>query len=158
MSKHGDRGRAGHTVRPANPSLQSGPVLPSGAVSDKLCSTTRTGLRIPCGEGRCQAARGAPWGYTEGDSKPSLLLHKEWSHTQRQTQEHEVPPQPKCAVFSPGLESTDGVDLRDVDDGSEGLERSAAALPHLQSTGKRSGYQVPPGLGTGAGGSWGGGK
>lgn len=61
------------------------------------------------------------------------------------------------APSSPGLECADGVNLRDVDDGSQGLERSTAALPHLQSTGKRptSGPSRP---GTGAGGSRGGGK
>lgn len=41
----------------------------------------------------------------------------------------------------PGLQSTDGVDLRDVDDGAEGLESSTAALPHLQSTRKKSGIR-----------------
>lgn len=41
--------------------------------------------------------------------------------------------------FLPGLQSTDGVNFCDIDNCSEGLESSTAALSHLQSIRKKSG-------------------
>lgn len=43
-------------------------------------------------------------------------------------------PTPPClgSAPSPGLQAADGVDLGDVDDGSQGLQSRAAAFPHLQ--------------------------
>lgn len=48
-------------------------------------------------------------------------------------------------LFLPGLQSTDGVDFRDVDNGSEGLESSTAALSHLQSIEVRLSGPTRPG-------------
>ena len=36
-------------------------------------------------------------------------------------------------LFLPGLQSTDGVNFRDIDNCSKGLESSTAALSHLQT-------------------------
>lgn len=39
---------------------------------------------------------------------------------------------------SPRLQGTDGVDLSDAHDGSQGFKSSAAAFTHLQTTGQHN--------------------
>lgn len=64
-------------------------------------------------------------------------------------QKHQVPGMNQIPLL-PGLQRTDGVDFCDVDNCSEGLERSTAPLSHLQSMRRKSGGQVHSGTGIGA--------
>lgn len=141
---------AGHKIRQLNSLLKC---YLTRMLSDKLCLTIHTGLfRFPKISSKKEMPRGsrdAPglqWREQSNLSLPPLRdFCKEWltqSITNSQKHKYLEWINSIATLFLPGLQSTDGVDFCDVDNCSEGLESSTAALSHLRSIRKKVGYQV----------------